>query len=524
MEPKGLMVAVLLKLLSHFNSRASPIRQLHSTEYSHVKTNIGDITGIVKMITFDGNHYFVAKFLGIPYAEPPVGSRRFQKPVPKEPFKSPYNAFGYGPSCLQKPIAGLQLSEDCLYLNIFVPQVNEAPFTSLPVMVWIHGGSFVAGTSTMYQGDTLCAFGQVIVVTINYRLGYFGFLWTDEEFGNFGLWDQHTAFKWIYENIAAFGGDTNRITIFGESAGGTSVVYQTLYSGNKNLFQRAIAQSGSTSGPWAFAPKYAAEANFAKFASDTRCPGNHSETLRCLRKKTSDEMAKLFEKTIAYSYPLVPNKDNHFATHHPRHRLLSSGKDPPTSLDFFNSIDIIVGGNSIDGTVYLPKLAHIENLEDLIVTRHGFETYFIPMILSSIFNDVENIPQSMIDATVFEYTNWTDPDNLYFRKLELVELLTDAAFFAPMLATVYLHSKGSKTQTYLYQFSASPRSHVQTVPSWLDGPGQATHADELLYLFGFSEEMVTLFQSWTDMFEYSAQDIFVSKAVMTMWTNFAKTG
>ena len=189
----------------------------------------------------------VERYHGIPYAEPPVGQLRFQKPVPKQPFTSPYEATKHGNLCYQLqmfPLEGAKYSEDCLFLNVYAPVGRPE---QSPVMVWIHGGGFFAGSADFYISDTLSAYGQVIVVTINYRLSLFGFLSTSDENapGNVGLLDQHVAIKWVHNNINAFGGDPNKVTIFGESAGGMSVTYQSLFAGNKGLFQRAIAQSGS---------------------------------------------------------------------------------------------------------------------------------------------------------------------------------------------------------------------------------------------------------------------------------------
>ncbi|ESO84915.1 hypothetical protein LOTGIDRAFT_85685, partial [Lottia gigantea] len=234
----------------------------------------------------------ITQFLGIPFAEPPVGELRFQKPVPHAKFTSTYDATEYGLPCSQK-IFRSKLSlmknvnktgEDCLHLNIFVPKIvgNE----KYPVMLFIYGGSFIHGASLAYDGGILASYGDVIVVTINYRLGPFGFLSTgDEELpGNAGLWDQHLAIKWVKDNIASFGGDDSRITVFGESAGGSSVSFQTLYPGNKGLFQNAIAESGAASAFWATVPASDAFDNAKKFAEKFDCDTSNSQTIvRCLQ-------------------------------------------------------------------------------------------------------------------------------------------------------------------------------------------------------------------------------------------------
>ncbi|XP_050390186.2 bile salt-activated lipase-like [Patella vulgata] len=159
-----------------------------------VLTNVGNITGSVEDVNVGPNVVKVSTYLGIPFAEPPVGNLRFTKPQPK---------------------------------------------------IWIHGGSFSVGSGRATTSSILAAYGEVIVVSVNYRLGVFGFLTSGNSAagGNYGLWDQHLAIKWVKNNIEGFGGDATRITIFGESAGSVSVMLQALYPGNENMFQRVIAES-----------------------------------------------------------------------------------------------------------------------------------------------------------------------------------------------------------------------------------------------------------------------------------------
>ena len=494
-----------------------------------VRTGVGEIYGKVKIVTFDGQHYQLQEFLGIPYAEPPVGVNRLRKPIPKSPFTSPFSANNYGASCLQQPsgpLENLTMSEDCLFLNVFVPVTSAVGRHGLPVMIWIHGGGFVSGSSTFYPGDVLSSFGHVIVVTLNYRLAHLGFLWTNEGIGNFGLWDQHLAIKWVHDNIAAFGGDGNKVTIFGESAGSTSVVYQTLYQGNRNLFQRAMAQSGGITSSWGFAPFQSAIATFANFTGEIGCSGNHTEIMTCFRNKTTAEVESVMKSTTLNYTLLLPNMDNDFVPQHPRF-MLSSKTGHSASLDFFYSLDFLMGSTSIDGTLYLHQFANDVNISDpenLTVPRSVYEHYFIPVTISSIFSDLKTIPQLMKNAAVFEYTDWACPNDDMARNLMLVKLMNDASLYAPSVATVDLHSGGLGGRTYLYVFSTKPTTHVLPVPSWLDGPTQANHFDDVPYVFGFSEEMVKWFQTAGLKYDYNARDISISKGVMTMWTNFAKSG
>ncbi len=189
-------------------------------------------------------------FKGIPYAASPVGSLRFSPPAEGEPWTNIHDATKYGPYVYQgytplealfgKP--GWESETDSLTLNIWTPNTDNS---IRPVMVWIHGGAFImgGGANPVYEGSALAKRGNVVVVTINYRLGVLGFLNTTGVTANIGMLDQIAALKWVHENIEAFGGDPNNITIFGESAGGISVITLMAMPAARGLFQRVIAQS-----------------------------------------------------------------------------------------------------------------------------------------------------------------------------------------------------------------------------------------------------------------------------------------
>jgi para-nitrobenzyl esterase len=197
----------------------------------------------------------IAVFRGIPYAEPPVHKLRFKPPVPRQRWDGIRNATRFGeivPQTDQSPIDAMGLPEgvtqgdDCLNLNVWTPEPGRA---SLPVLVWIHGGSFKYGTGSCpgYDGATFAREG-IVTVTLNYRLGVAGFLYIGDRpgSGNFGLLDQIAALEWVQENIAAFGGDPSRVTVAGESAGGFSIGQLLVAPAARGLFNRAIVQSGGT--------------------------------------------------------------------------------------------------------------------------------------------------------------------------------------------------------------------------------------------------------------------------------------
>ncbi|HUC37519.1 MAG TPA: carboxylesterase/lipase family protein [Acidimicrobiales bacterium] len=228
---------------------------------TRVETTSGTIEGTVE----GGLHVFK----GVPYARPPVGELRLRAPQPPEPWAGVRPAREFGLWAPQStPVSALtgdppgEQGEDCLTLNVWTPGTEGAK----EVLVWVHGGAFLGGSgaSVIYRGDRLASRGDVVVVTINYRLGILGFLAHPEladpdaggAFGNWGLLDQVAALGWVRDNIAAFGGDPNNVTVFGESAGGMSVSDLLAVPAARNLFRRAIAQSGP---PWAMSAEHAEE-------------------------------------------------------------------------------------------------------------------------------------------------------------------------------------------------------------------------------------------------------------------------
>jgi len=218
------------------------------TTSTTASTSQGKVNGVV---TSNG----VVSFKGIPYAAPPVGNLRFMPPQPPAPWSGTLQATKYGKAEPQPPdtltgSTALQQSEDCLNLNVWTPAPDA---TRRPVMVWIHGGGFTngSGTDPIYDGSNLAKRGNVTVVTINYRLGPFGFLYLAgiggpdyAQSGNLGLLDQVAALKWVRENISAFGGDPGNVTVFGESAGSMSICTLLGMPAAKGMFARAIAESG----------------------------------------------------------------------------------------------------------------------------------------------------------------------------------------------------------------------------------------------------------------------------------------
>lgn len=228
----------------------------------------------------------VQQFLGLRYAAPPTGDLRWQPPQPAARHRGVLDASAYAPHCPQNASpygSATNTSEDCLFLNVFTPEQAD-PHRPLPVMVWIHGGALVTGESDGYDPTPLVDKG-VVVVTLNYRLGALGFL-ADSSLeqngasGDYGLMDQQAALRWVQRNIGSFGGDRRNVTIFGESAGGLSVLSQVASPQAGGLFAKAIVESGGYN--LTQKPQATAEIDGATFARNAGCPDNSASCLRGL--------------------------------------------------------------------------------------------------------------------------------------------------------------------------------------------------------------------------------------------------
>jgi para-nitrobenzyl esterase len=302
-----------------------------------VKTRMGEIRG-----KLDGK---VRTFLGIPYAAPPVGDLRWRGPQPPAGWTGALDATNPGNRCAQSRIRDQEVagSENCLFLNIYAP---NTPDKALPVMVWIHGGTFLVGSGAQYDGRQLAEKGHLIVVTINYRLGPFGFLANrsldgadaDQLSGNYGLLDQQAALRWVKDNIEPFGGDPGKVTVAGESAGAISIGLQLVSPAAAGLFERAILESG----PFLRLPTLAqAQTRGDQFAAKLGC----SDSAACMRSKsTADVLNAIPASPITVGtrvwFPVV---DGH---------LIPSQPADAIAAGHLNKVPIINGSNRDEGTLF----------------------------------------------------------------------------------------------------------------------------------------------------------------------------
>ncbi|XP_056456992.1 neuroligin-3a isoform X2 [Gadus chalcogrammus] len=485
----------------------------------------------------------VDQYLGVPYAASPVGEKRFLPPEPPSSWSGIKNATHFAPVCPQNihnavpeimmPIwftFNLDIvatyiqdqNEDCLYLNIYVP-TEDGECTNAkkqgedlsdndgdededirdtgakPVMVYIHGGSYMEGTGNMIDGSVLASYGNVIVITLNYRVGVLGFLSTGDQAakGNYGLLDQIQALRWISENIGFFGGDSNRITVFGSGIGASCVSLLTLSHHSEGLFHRAIIQSGSALSSWAV--NYQPVKYTRHLAEKVGC--NVLDTMDmvdCLRKKGWRELVEQDIQPARYHVAFGPVIDGDVIPDDPE-ILMEQGE--------FLNYDIMLGVNQGEG------LRFVENVVD---SEDGVSGNDFDFSVSDFVDSLYGYPEgkdTLRETIKFMYTDWADRDNPETRRKTLVALFTDHQWVEPSVVTADLHARYG-SPTYFYAFYHHCQSLMK--PAWSD----AAHGDEVPYVFGIP--MI----GPTDLFpcNFSKNDVMLSAVVMTYWTNFAKTG
>lgn len=430
-------------------------------------------------------------FKGIPYAEPPINELRFKAPVKHNGWKNIRDATEHGPNC--------QNSEDCLFLNVYTTSLVE----KRPVMVFIHGGSFVAGSGdTFYYGPTYFMKENIVLVTINYRFGAFGFLSTGDEVlqGNNGLKDQVMALKWVKNNIEAFGGDVNSITIFGESAGSASVEYLTLSPLSKGLFNRAIAESGSVLSPWAFRedPKSIAISIANKLGLNTT---DSTEILNGLLTKTRDEIIEAYPfETVISGLTFSPcveaanSTEEIFLPEHP-HDMLKSGN--------FNKVDFMAGFNDNEAITFLNIRKTVALIAD------GITVEDIPKSFHRSIPSAEAI-KIALKLTKF-YAKIDNPIQ------DISRFLTDSEFVFPIDMSIRYHASQQSQPVYYYLFSYDGSLNMAKKIAETDKYKGAGHADELFYMFD---------NKYVQAVNLTKEDGagVMRNRMLRLWTNFAKYG
>ena len=509
-------------------------------QYRNVNTKIGDIVGSIEnaeVVDFNGT-YVVGKYvqyLGIPYAEPPLGDLRFAKPKPKAALTEPHNGTFYRPACHQGNDAASstnhallkskEFSEDCLTLDVYVPfsDIKE----TYPVVIFIHGGSYISGGSKGYVADVFSVYGNVITVVINYRLGVLGFFSLGDSVmpGNYGLWDQHLAIKWTVDNIANFGGDVNKVTILGHSSGSSSAILQALYPENKGLFTRVIAQSGSPIPALKFS-SFMGTPTGNSIAEAMDCKeGSSNKILECMRGKTLEEIdAGMNRASNAVS--LAPVIDHDFLQYNPEEALIGDDNSTWKIRDIFSSLGLLSGINNMDGIMHLSYIWATmlnQNVSDLEIDSVTFENTIIPTMLNIfLYDSSANVSDVVTSLISFQYSDLRDPENSGKIRENLLSMSSDVDFSIPAIKTANLHSSlNNQSGTYFYEFSAGLNLTTSSTPSWLEGAG---HGEEMFFLLGFSKKTL---EAWSHMHSYipgTEKEIQTSRRLIKAWTNFIHSG
>jgi para-nitrobenzyl esterase len=442
-----------------------------------VKTTSGPVQGLVTGP--------VAEFLGIPYAAPPVGALRWQPPREPQSWSQTLAANHYANFCPQENrgiFAQPSTTEDCLYLNLFMPKEAAGPHGPRPVMVWIYGGGLFSGESNDYDASKLAARGDVVVVTVNYRIGALGFFShpalnaEGHPFANYGIMDQQFALRWIKRNIARFGGNPDNVTLFGQSGGATAVMANLVSPQSAGLFQRAINESGTHIVPM---PPDAALKAGAAFAVAAGCADQSASCLRALPVATVLASQRPNVALIAPDFPVVDGT------------IIPETAFDAFSTGKFNRVPILTGLVRDEQAFFLPEVNGAPPL-----TAEGYA------------HDIASFGAAAIDKLTAQYPL--------------------AAYDSPSLADIAMQ-EGFKSCTarqldrawsryvpvYAYQFND------RTAPAYfppLSYPMRAYHTSELQYLF------VAFHGGQGTPHPLSAAQSRLSDEMIAYWTSFARNG
>lgn len=455
----------------------------------------------------------VAAFLGIPYAFPPVGEKRFSEPCPLHHWEGILNATTKPKPCMQYSsrnypwLPSTKPSEDCLYLNVWTPgKCCCGPLEKLPVIVWIYGGGFYSGSSEMdiYDGGILASHNKAVIVSMNYRLGIFGFLksGTKEAPGNVGLLDQNLALKWVKKNVEYFGGDPNKITIMGESAGSWSVSLHMVSPMSRNLFNTAILESGTAYHPMIVDSPEVAYGKANVYAKLLGCISLNSsiesdlDIMKCIKSKSSEELAKTEDKfTSKLPQYFLPTYE-----HEGKEDVFFSNVNPLRAIKEGNiaPVNILIGNTKNEATIFLNYI-----LPDFFSLHHE------PLLNSAI--------AKKIIAALFILVPQPSSDEIYqhyFRnssnasRNELARIIADAfGDFVFNCPTQFFAEKVSNA--YFYYFTH--RSSNDDKAEWVG----VHHFYEIPYVFGEPLRNTTA---------YTSEDSMFSTNIMNKWVTFAQTG
>jgi para-nitrobenzyl esterase len=448
--------------------------------------------GVVQGVVSADNR--VRTFKGIPFAAPPVGALRWKAPQPVEPWTGVRKAVDYGPRCMQGSIYGDMRffdagpAEDCLYLNVWMPEAaydgREPDIIKLPVMFWVYGGGFQAGaTSEPRQDGGVLARRGVMIVSCNYRMGVFGYFSHPglsresghNASGNYGLLDQLAALQWVHHNIAAFGGDPNNVTIFGESAGSLSVSALMASPLARGLFQRAIGESGAFfGGTLPLKPHAETELADAKWAETALA----ADSIEKLRAVPADQLLK--EALKAGQIRFAPNVDGYYLPESVA-AIFDAGKQA--------QVPLVAGWNLDEGNYrgfFGSEAATVENYKTRARAQFGDQADgFLKVYAAATDAEAKRAAADFAGDRFIAYGTWKWLDT---------------------------HGNTGHAPVYRYKFE-------QTLPLAAGAPAgaeaTAPHAGEIEYVFNVLDSR---------QLPWRAEDRQVSDRMAAYWTNFAKTG
>ncbi|XP_023713825.1 cholinesterase isoform X1 [Cryptotermes secundus] len=473
-------------------------------------------------------------FLGIPYALPPVKEGRF-KPPRRHTGAQLIQAVDFGPACPQpsryigatKGI--LAMDEDCLYLNVYSPHTHSGLAQKYPVMFYIHGGEFMRGASNQFPGHVMAAFYEVVVVTINYRLGALGFLSTGDADspGNYGILDQAMALQWVYDNIDAFNGDRDKITLFGPDAGAASAGLLMVAPRSRDYVSKVIAQSGSAVADWALiVDRYRAQNTSRVFAQHLGCSFDSSwKLVNCLKQGRSFvEIANAEFQPQVGIFPWGPVLDGNFSV--PGDQWYEGWQEKDWHFLWDTPEELIWRGKFNRGLSYMSGVTTQEAAffiyenetlaPDYTVTRSFVDEKIRELVLR--YNYTLN-PDGIYQAIKYMYTYWPDPDNNYYVREKYIEMLSDFLYRAPSDKMAKLLVE-QNVRIYLYVMNTTIEAFKW--PLWRKVPHDTEH-----YLLAGAPFMDVEFfparpkldrNMWTD------NDRNMSHFFMKAYSNFAREG
>ncbi|CAG9760122.1 unnamed protein product [Ceutorhynchus assimilis] len=495
-----------------FGSDSDSFGDISSGDGIQIKLDSGILQGNIKR-TVDARSWY--NFQGIPYAVPPIGNLRFRDPVPFKKWNGILNATKFSASCVEIRVRQSTYSvrgqEDCLYLNVYSSQNPHTIEKLLPVMFWIYGGSFREGSADIYGPDYLME-KDVVVVTFNYRLGVFGFLSTQDRNlpGNYGMKDIILALKWTKRNIRKFGGDPDKVTIAGESAGAAAVGYLLMSKQSKNLFSQALMQSGSPLCPWALnqnARKVAfdlglslgintnSSAALLHFLRTVDLPNAHQAMIRVNVLNFPDS----YNNGGPFGPVIEPESEDAFLTED-SYRAYKNGD--------FHKVPVLLGINSQESKF----------LYSLITTlRPILFLYDIsPSLLVRTAMNISSIEDKRIVGTKIKQHYFKSESFVSATDVELAEFFSDDLFVRPITKTAQLLARHVPVYFYIYDYEGSRGQ------AWINLTGKYNrhikgvgHATELWYLWN---------PIWAPSGFSNDEEKLTTQRLVTLWTNFFTYG